>query len=431
MYDRFCQPGDARGCRRQGVVLLITLVILVILSTLGYTLSAQVAARRHRDRFIVDYTQAQYACASAMKYALLSLNDLQPQLVRDPNQPDFSDVFAMTEPQYQALLAEVAAGMAAEDEFFDAMDANARSFSSHANDPNDFFTVSTASATIPGPYGAPWPLVTEPMEFEIGSAKVTIEIEDENAKYPLGWALIQDEKLKAEANAGFVTFCEWMGYLPDEIKSVQEDLGEVGAVRPFNVEFKAMSVAAAPPPSLRNRVTRTRAASARSSTVRRTVRKTVTATEQADQQNAAFSRLFHSSLIDTDVFTRPTIESDTRKESAMKYLGLWATRQVNINSAPRHVLEAALNFGSIADAPKIAEAIIQRRRVKPFSDVEELKKDLFRYGAAIEKCEPFITTASTVFTVRVTAVSGVARRVAVAGVSKEARKVKRIAVLSD
>ena len=30
---------------------------------------------------------------------------------------------------------------------------------------------------------------------------------------------------QAQANAGFVTFCEWMGYLPDEIKGVREDLG--------------------------------------------------------------------------------------------------------------------------------------------------------------------------------------------------------------
>lgn len=115
----------------------------------------------------------------------------------------------------------------------------------------------------------------------------------------------------------------------------------------------------------------------------------------------------------------------------MKYLGLWGTRQVNINTAPRHILEAALAFGSIADAPKIADAIIQRRRTKPFSDIEEAKKDIFRYANAIEKCQPFITTTSTTFTVRVTATSGVARKVAMAGVNREGRRVKRIAVISD
>lgn len=416
------------------MVLLITLVILVILSTLGYTLSVQVATRRHRDRFIIDYAQSQYACTSAMKYALASLTDLQPQLVSHPNEPDFSDIFAMTETQYQELLAEVAAGLTGEERPLNEANRNRRAVSMDVNDANGaddaLTTTSTASVTIPGPYGPRWPLVTAPLEFEIGSARVTVEVEDENAKYPLGWALIQDEKLQAQANAGFVTFCEWMGYLPDEIKGVREDLGEVAKVRPFTIEFKAMSVAAAPPASLRSRVTRTRTANTKS-TVQRTARTTVTVTEQMDQQNAAFSRLFHSSLIDTEIFTRPSVVSSSRNESAMKYLGLWATRQVNINSAPRHVLEAALTFGSVADAPKIAEAIIQRRRVQPFSDIEEAKKDIFRYGDAIEKCQSFLTTTSTVFTVRVTAVSGAARAVAVAGVSKEGRKVKRIAVISD
>lgn len=434
MCDRSRQHERDNLKDRQGVVLLVTLVILVILATLGYTLSAQVAARRHRDRFIIDYAQAQYACTSAMKYALASVADLQPTLVSNPNEPDFSDVFAMTEVQYQELIAQVAAERMTDDEPLAKTNTYDGPAWMDANDANGTLsTVSAASVTIPGPYGPRWPLVAKPLELEIGSAKVTIEIEDENAKYPLGWAMIQDEKLKPGADAGFVTFCEWMGYLPDEIKGVREDLTEVAKVRPFNVEFKAKSVpAATQPTSLRSRVTRarTRSTNARS-TARRTLNTTVTVTEQMDQQNSAFSRLFHSSLIDTEIFARPSVASGTREETGMKYLGLWATRQVNINTAPRHVLEAALNFGSIADAPKIADAIIKRRRVQPFSDLDEVKKDIFRYADAIDKCQAFITTASTVFTVRVTAVSGVARSVAVAGVSKESRKVKRIAVISD
>ena len=61
----------------------------------------------------------------------------------------------------------------------------------------------------------------------------------------------------------------------------------------------------------------------------------------------------------------------------------------------------------------------------------ELKKILFRYSDSIDKCRDFLTTTSTVFTVRVTAVSGVAKVVAVAGMIKEGRQVKRIAVISD
>ena len=115
----------------------------------------------------------------------------------------------------------------------------------------------------------------------------------------------------------------------------------------------------------------------------------------------------------------------------MKYLGLWAVRQVNVNTAPRHVLEAALTLGSAADAPKIAEEIIRLRQTKPFADIEEVKKGAFRYSDSIDKCKDFLTTASSVFTIRITAVSGVARVTTVAAVSKEGDKVKQIGIVSD
>ena len=95
------------------------------------------------------------------------------------------------------------------------------------------------------------------------------------------------------------------------------------------------------------------------------------------------------------------------------------------------MLEAALAFGSVRDAPKMAGAIITRRKTKPFDSIDEVKKVLSLYADAVDKCKNFITTSSTVFTVRVTAVSGVAEVTAVAGLAREGRQVKRIAVLSD
>jgi hypothetical protein len=89
-----------------GIVLLVTLVLLVVLSTLGYTLSSRIAARRHRDQYIIDYTNARYSCGSAVKYALATLEDITPTLISRPNEPDFSDLFYLTEEEYQELLAE-------------------------------------------------------------------------------------------------------------------------------------------------------------------------------------------------------------------------------------------------------------------------------------------------------------------------------------
>ncbi len=47
---------------RPGIVLLLTLVLLVVLATLGYTFSSRVAAQRHRNQYIIDYSRARYGC---------------------------------------------------------------------------------------------------------------------------------------------------------------------------------------------------------------------------------------------------------------------------------------------------------------------------------------------------------------------------------
>ena len=472
---RHQESPDNGRCRR-GVILLVTLVILMILSTLGYTLCVQVAARRHRSQYMIDYCAARYACASGLKYALASVGSLQFDLVSRPNEPDFSDVFTLSEPQYQKLLEQAAAMLAADgnvppespakepldrdslkkaaqtdtESKTPAKGAKSKTPKKNAsrkkaaqirdandiNDINDFdpnggLLANPKPPEIRGPYGPPWPLVTEPMELEIGSAQVKIEVEDENAKYPLGWAMIADDNLKPVAGAGWSTFCEWMGYLPQEIGLLNEDLGKIGKAKPFKTEFKQETENVELPANLRNKITRP-TPGAPATTARRTVsRKPVTVEEQIDRQNKEYAKLLHSSLINKDLLSRPSIASDTRKESALKYLGLWATRHVNVNTAPRQVLEAALTFGSAADAPKIAEQIIQCRRTKPVADVNELKQAVPRYSTAIDDCRTFLTARSSVFTIRITAVSGVARVTAVAAVSKQGDKVQPIAIISD
>ena len=82
------------------------------------------------------------------------------------------------------------------------------------------------------------------------------------------------------------------------------------------------------------------------------------------------------------------------------------------------------------DADKIADAIIELRRVKPIEKIDDLKRDLFRYTVSIEKCEKYITTVSDFFTVRVTATSGVAQASAVIALTKWGPVVRTVAVVS-
>ncbi len=417
---------------RSGIVLLVTLVLLVVLATLGYLLSSRLFAQRHRNRYMIDYQIACYGRESAVKYSLTRLQMVDPNLVNRPNEPDFSDLFALDDVEYQELLAE----WAAKSDFSDNESAYKRNRLRDANDinnvndGNDFYSLDDVNDindvadynepnSVPGPYGPAWPLLVEPMEFEIGSATVRIEIEDENAKYPIGWMLLDNKKVEREAEAAFTTFCEWMDVNEAQIDSLKKELKEISSIKPFKLEFKEIKK------TERRAVASSRRGGRRTRATRR--RKTTTTVIPAAVQISDFAKLFHSSLIDTDILARPTIESESRKESALKYMAVWGSSKVNINTAPRQVLEAAFTFGG--DAQEIAEEIIQLRRLEPFKNIEEFRQTLLRYSDSIKECEKYIVTKSTFFTIKVTAVSGMAKASAVIAVKRKGDEIKLIAVV--
>ena len=415
---------------RSGIILLVTLVLLVVLATLGYTLSSRVAAQRHRNQFIIDYSNARYGCDSAVKYALATLEELDPQLVSRPNEPDFSDVFALDEIGYQELLAQWGAESRS-DTFNSGNKFDDKSGIDDVNgigrDENGMTGFDNPdSIVIRGPYGPIWPFVTEPAEFEIGTAKVRIEIEDENAKYPLGWAMMNNPKFKRETEAGFQTFCEMMRLDYKQIDSLREQLKEIGGIKPFELAFKPITK------TVRTPITTTAKTTSKSGTSRtprtRITRKTIPVSKQISDQTTHFAKLFHSSLIDTESLAQPTMVVGDRKEYPLKYMGLWGTRQVNINTAPRHVLEAALIFGG--SEVEIAEEIIRQRREEPFANIEDMKNKLSRYSSSIAKCEQYITTQSTYFMIKITSTSGVATASSMIAITKDGNKVTRIAVIN-
>jgi len=417
---------------RPGIVLLVTLVLLVVLATLGYTLSDRVAGQRHRNQYIIDYSKARYGCDSAVKYALATLEELDPELISRPNEPDFSDLFALDELGTQELLAQweiepqsdtIKSSKNVENK---AGIDDANSIGSNENGMGQLYGAGLDSMVIRGPYGPPWPFVTEPVEFEIASAKVRIEIEDENAKYPLGWALMNNPEFEREIKAGFETFCEMMGLDFLQINSLREQLKQIGGIKPFATTFKRVTK------TVRIPVKTTAKTAGRRSTSRtprtRITRKAVSVEKQISDQTTHFAKIFHSSLIDTESLSQPTIVAGDRKEYPLKYIGLWGTRQININTAPRHVLEAAFIFGG--NQVEIAEEIIWERRQEPFENIDDLKDRLSRYSGSISVCEDYITTQSSFFTIKITSTSGVAKATSIIAITKNGDKVTRIAVIN-
>ena len=207
-----------------------------------------------------------------------------------------------------------------------------------------------------------------------------------------------------------------------DIETLQEDFEAVREIKQFKLSFK-------------DTTTKRRRTSAKQQAKNRGRRRGRAARRRTNKPSipasthiADFAKIFHSSLIDNDILAKPIDLSETRKESARKYTALWGSAKVNVNTAPRHVLEAAFTFGG--DATEIAEEIIQARRIKPFENLNDLQSALVKYGVSVRKCRKYIATTSNFYTVRISAVSGAARVSAVIGVIKQGKKVEKIGIIT-
>lgn len=433
---------------RTGFALILVIVVLVVLTAIVYRLSSSISQWKHRQQYMIDYQIARYGCESGLKYALVTVNGLAPVYVSRPNEPDFSDLFTMSDEEYKQMMQdwayklgmEIDANNLGKDNFtanfmdFRSLfksndvndlnslptDYNLFSEPNNINDVNESGLLGSNELYVHGPYGPPWPYVIEPVEIEFGDARVRIEIIDENAKLPLCWGISSDEKVKKEAKAAVVTFCEWMQMEPNDIEPLLKQLAGIKEIKPFSVNLKpvvtATSQQATPggeeankSPQSRRMARRTRTSRTRSTTVQET------RSQMAHTMD--FAKLMHSPMIDLEKLAKPVNEDENRSESALKYISLWGTGQVNVNTAPRQVLEAAFTFGG--DAAEIAKQIIKLRKEIPFQNIDDLKKRLFSYTDSIEKSKSYITFQSNCFSIRVSATSGVAKVSATAGIKKE------------
>ena len=448
--------------QRSGIALFFTVIALVLLTALVYRLCFGISQWKHRMQYMVDYQNARYACESGLKYALSSMEELDVNYISRPNEPDFSDLFTMSDADYKQMMSQWAYTLATQmdanglamfdfsnsrvdlsrsdsndvNDFntasdsnylnFDANDANAQAGTFDMNDPNGMY--------VRGPYGPQWPLIAKPMEIEFGNAILTVEIIDENAKLPLTWAINSDANTQEASAAAVVTFCEWMQMNQNQIETITKELEQIKEIKPFtmaNVKDVNTTAKSAADPNTPQTAAQGRAAR-RISRLRQRGKikeQVLTQTRPASANTLDFSKIFHSPMLDLDMLAKPVNQDATRVESALKYASLWGTHRVNINTAPRHVLEAAFTFGG--DAADIAQKIIDERRIKPFASIDDLKKRLMTYYSSILKTEPFITTTSDCYSIRVKAVSGVARVCATAGIKKVGKKVERIGIIIE
>ncbi len=467
--------------RPAGVALIVAVVTLAVLSSLLAGMSLRVSMAKRRQAYIVEYQRARYALDSALKYALATVPRQRFELSERQGLPDFSDLFVMNEQQYEAFVlawAETATdeqieqvlkpealgsqtaqlssgemlsqlssifGLSADNaNGADALPADESQPGSAVYDSNAddlVYILDPDDIEVPGPYGPPWPHVIEPIELTIGTARVFVTIEDENAKMPLAWTITNQQAVNKEAEVVLSMFGDWMGMSPDEVELLKVQLAQIHEHKAFQLNPRAILL----PRHQQQRQTAAERAAQRAEDRRAgrlTTSRTAIRRRQAQQETASpthrpavahaadFAKLFHSSLLDRDLLARPVDHTAMQNVSPLQYLSLWGSQRVNINTAPRHVLEAALAFGG-GDTVDLADRIIRHRQHTPFETIDDLKQTYFSDSVAIERAKDYLTTRSNLFLIRVVAQSGNARASAAAAVIKEGTDVEKLVVLYD
>ncbi|MCE5185477.1 MAG: general secretion pathway protein GspK [Planctomycetaceae bacterium] len=466
------------GRSRSGFALLLAMVVLVVLASVAAGLSVQLTMAKRRQQYRIEYSRARYGLDSAMKYILSVMPTKTFQLQPRPDAPDFSDLFWMSDADYGQFI-EYWASTATEEQIRAAVKEDAFSLNASEEtdsslrswlnslfgspeqpsqlDPNGLADPNAANAgpdydgplgdidpnqiEVPGPYGVPWPYVIEPIKLKIGTSNVTITIEDENAKMPLSWMVTNFQKVNEQAEYSLETFAEWMRMTPMETTQLKAELQEVYKQKMFQVNPSPILLKAAAPantnPASANRFAASRRTTSRTAPGQRAANPSQPAASAATTKERPasahatdFAKLFHSALLDHEILSRPLPDTGTRVENAEKYLSLWGAQRININTAPRHVLEAAFMLtGDAFIAPELAQKVIEQRKEKPFQNVDQLKTIGLIDSSMFDTMKNYITTTSTFFKIRVTSSSGNATAAAVATVIKEGKNVEPLAIL--
>lgn len=470
-----------RRCPQRGIALVLAAVMLAVCAVMLASLSVGMTLAKRRLDYHIEYQKARYGLDSALKYIRTVLPEKSFSLADRAGMPDFSDQFWMTpaeqtdyltrwlaqaNPQViEKALKPDSAAQAASAAPLDTQDFIARlaqlfglgnaKRSGSADPTADSSTAASKTSDgpmvtlpdgrivrpqdlrIPGPYNADWPLVQEPIYLEISQAKVTITIEDENAKLPLSWFTAADEKLRKSAQEAFEVFGDWMGYDRRQRQTIQEQLALIATKKQFQINpsplLLTVPVAGNPqqPQQQPAGAARRRRRTATLQTGTPAPQQQTTLQRPASGHAADFAKLFHSALMDHQLLAEPAVRrtepTEAGSDNPLRYLALWGSQRVNINTAPRPVLEATLSIGGMAE--EAAEQIIRQRQQQPFKDLDDLKNRLWQYSSIFDKTKELLTTESNFFLIRIRSVSGHASATCACAVIKESNKVESLVVL--
>ena len=267
----------------------------------------------------------------------------------------------------------------------------------------------------------PPPYIIDQRTRQIGLASVTIEVHDENAKWPLLWLIRSPLGSSASraislAEKSFLSLGALLDADKDAVKDLVDTAQRIGKTLKLPPADTTVQL-----PGKRGKTSRSRRSRHRG--YRRRL------AERADQHKTMgqFAPQWYAQLKDnphTDAIGQPLLG---RSDNLLDHLGSWGNNRININTASPEVLHSA--FQELGLTLEHARAIVEHRNSTPFQRVRDVSQaaDLDRtLTSALNK---LCLVQSDVFSLHVVAQLGRTRYHLVAGLYKNHQgRIERLAV---
>ena len=371
---RLTYRSAVRGYRqrsRTGYTLLMTLLALMILVTVvGHFISENtlhVRASSHR----IENTQTQYAAESGVIFGTQMLTDALRR---------------------NALLSKAAAQS-----------------EQQGADPND--AVPIESLEEPS-------FVIERREIQIGGVDVTIEIQDENAKWPMLWLVRSPIGQGGEANRrarkSVLQLCQELDFDSEEFTEAIDEATTILARMDLPPTQKVVDL----PSRTRRGRSRTRHIGYKAKLAEK---------EDTHAEMGSFARQWSQEVLQGPEARSLRADLPGYPSSIAEQLGTWGNSYLNINTASAEVLQSALaDYGMTMS---LARSLVQSRSEQPFSSISNVVATVKLDEDLVKAITGLCDVKSNVFSLHINAQLGRTSYKLVSGMFKDHRGyVKRLAV---
>lgn len=346
--------------RRGGMALLLTLMILVMITAVLAQYQVEATLFLRSSSYRLESLQCRYAAESGLVISHSIIKNM---------------IFGRTQ-----TAPTKGTDLQDPNSLMDSFDP--ASLFGGSDDPNDwdmFFEELPEKETF----------VIKTEDLEVGEAEVTIEIQDESAKWPMLW-LLRSPFRGSDAQKEFLNYAKQMDFETSDARRTVKLAKDIG--RKLDKLL--------PPPEVQVEVRRSR----RQRRTRRRFRdynKRLEEEQKRREVMGEFARQWQQSLDTVEDHQVLQEYLPGRANGFNDFLGIWGSNVININTASAEIMAAA--FKSLGINREKAEAIVAYRETTPFRGKNELNNVPGLKKQIVTRILPLVTVKSDTYSVHITA----------------------------